>query len=108
MTSNAQSQQLRNFQWDPSPVDESDPEGPINDLSSFQLIGKDKVYASYGVATPNDTYPAYLNYIGTGLLENATSDYSWLGWGCDLNGNDYYVSYSSAADASKRPLESMS
>jgi len=77
--------------------------GPINDLSSFQIPGNDTVYTSYGVATPNNIYVAVLEYRGTGILENATSEYSWLGWGCDGNGNDYYVSYSTAAEASGTP-----
>ncbi|KAJ4299516.1 hypothetical protein N0V90_004761 [Kalmusia sp. IMI 367209] len=102
-SSNEQNLQLRNFQWDPTPVDASNPDGPINDLSSFQLQNNDKVYTSYGVATPNNSFPALLDYRGTGILENATSQYSWLGWGCDINGNDYYVSYSSSAEASNSP-----
>lgn len=103
LTSNSQAAQLRNFQWDPTPVTSSDPNGPINDLSSFQIPGNDKVYTSYGVASPNATYVAVLDYRGTGILENATSQYSWLGWGCDANGVDYYVSYSTPSEASGTP-----
>lgn len=103
ITSNTQVAQLRNFQWDPTPVDPSQPDGALNDLSSFQIPGNDTVYTSYGVATPNPKYVAVLEYRGTGILENATSEYSWLGWGCDANRNEYYVSYSTASEASGTP-----
>ncbi|KAL1596370.1 hypothetical protein SLS60_009016 [Paraconiothyrium brasiliense] len=103
LTSNSQAAQLRNFQWDPTPVTHSDPTGPMNDLSSFQIPHNDTIFTSYGVAIPNDTYVAVLDYRGTGILENATSQYSWLGWGCDGNGFEYYVSYSTAAAASGTP-----
>ncbi|KAF2439704.1 hypothetical protein P171DRAFT_369236, partial [Karstenula rhodostoma CBS 690.94] len=103
LTSNTQVSQLRNFQWDPTPVTSSNPNGPINDLSSFQIPGNNTVFTSYGVATPNPNYVAVYDYRGTGILQNATSQYSWLGWGCDGFGNSYYVSYSTAAEASGTP-----
>ena len=103
ITSSAQTAQLRNFQWDPTPVDPAVPEGPVNDLSSFQIPGSDTVYTSYGVATPNPNYIAVMDYRGTGILENATSQYSWLGWGCDGNQNPYYLTYATAAEASGTP-----
>jgi hypothetical protein len=84
-------------------VTAGDLNGPLNDLSSFQLPGNNTVYTSYGVATPNPDYVAVYDYRGTGILENATSQYSWLGWGCDGRGKDYYVSYSTASEASGTP-----
>jgi len=84
-------------------MDPGDLGGAINDLSSFQIPGSDKIYTSYGVAYPHPHWPGVLDYVGTGLLENATSQYSWLAWGCDLDGNSYYVSYSSPAEASGTP-----
>jgi hypothetical protein len=78
-------------------------DGSLNDLSSFQMPGNDTVYTSYGVATPNPDYIAVYDYRGTGILENATSQYSWLGWGCDGRGKHYYVSYSTASAASGTP-----
>ncbi|KAF1968038.1 hypothetical protein BU23DRAFT_572716 [Bimuria novae-zelandiae CBS 107.79] len=103
LTSNTQAAQLRNFQWDPTPASRSNPAGPLNDLSSFQIPGNSTVYTSYGVATPNASYVAVYDFRGTGILGNATSQYSWLGWGCDLNRNAWYVSYATAAEASGTP-----
>ncbi|KAF9732714.1 hypothetical protein PMIN06_002834 [Paraphaeosphaeria minitans] len=103
LTSNTQVAQLRNFQWDPTPVNSHDPNGAINDLSSFQVPNSDTVVTSYGVATPNTSYLNVYEYRGTGILENATSQYSWLGWGCDGFGKSYYVSYATAAPASGTP-----
>lgn len=103
LTSNTQVAQLRNFQWDPSPVTSPDPNGPINDLSTFQIPGNDTVFTSYGVAAPNTSYISVLEYRGTGILENATSQYSWLAWGCDGFGESYYLSYATAAPTTDTP-----
>lgn len=101
--SNAQYLSFRNLQYDPSPIDPNDPEGQVNDLTSFQLPNNDTIYTSYGVDTPHPTWSAVLDYAGTGILEGATSQYSLLAWGCDLNGKKYYASYSTAADATETP-----
>lgn len=103
ITSNAQTAFLRNFQWDPTPINPIDPQGTINDLSTFQLPNNDTVFTSYGVTTPNPNYVAVMDFRGTGILENATSQYSWLGWGCDGNKNAYYLTYATAAEASGTP-----
>lgn len=101
--SDAQYTAFRNLQYDPSPIDASRPKGKVNDLTSFQLPGNDTIYTSYGIDTPNPQWPAVLDYAGTGILEGATSQYSLLAWGCDGNGNPYYASYSTAAEATQTP-----
>lgn len=77
--------------------------GAINDLSSFQVPNNTNIFTSYGVATPNASYVDVYEYRGTGILENATSQYSWLAWGCDESYESYYLSYSSASVASGTP-----
>jgi len=94
---------LRNFQYDPTPVDASDPTGQVNDLGSFQVPNNATVYTTYGVDTPNDTYPAVYNYAGTGIIEGATSEYSVLAWGCDEARLPYYVNYATATELTQTP-----
>ena len=101
--SNAQYLSFRNLQYDPSPINPSHPEGQVNDLTSFQLPSNDTIYTSYGIDTPHPTWPAVLDYAGTGILEGATSQYSLLAWGCDTHGNKYYASYSTAAETTETP-----
>jgi hypothetical protein len=103
--SNPQYTALRNLQYDPSPIDPSKPTGQVNDLTSFQTPGNDTVYTSYGIDTPSTRpgWSAVLDYVGTGILANATSQYTILAWGCDSTGTPYYASYSSAAAASQTP-----
>ncbi|KAH7068785.1 hypothetical protein BKA63DRAFT_450163 [Paraphoma chrysanthemicola] len=102
--SNLQYTAFRNFQYDPTAIDPSEPSGLVNDLSSFQLPGNDTVYTTYGVDTPHTTYSTVLSYAGTGILEGATSDYSLLAWGCDARGQPYYASYSTAVELSSTPV----
>ncbi|KAH7089127.1 hypothetical protein FB567DRAFT_325255 [Paraphoma chrysanthemicola] len=101
--SNLQYAAFRNFQYDPTTIDASEPSGLVNDLTSFQLPGNDTIYTTYGVDTPHTTYPAVLIYAGTGILEGATSEYSMLAWGCDARGQPYYASYSTAVELSSTP-----
>lgn len=100
---NPQNLQLRNLQYDPTPIDPNNPAGRVNDLFTFQIPNNDTVFTSYGVDTPHPKYPAVLEYAGTGLLEGATSEYVNLAWGCDENSVPYYVTYSSAADSTNTP-----
>jgi|TARA_R110002003_G_scaffold595_7_gene20750 hypothetical protein len=100
---NTQYAAFRNLQYDPTPVDPSNPAGLVNDLSSFQISGNDTIYTSYGIDTPHPTLPAVLRYAGTGILEGAISEYSMLAWGCDAEGMPYYASYSTAAELSSTP-----
>jgi hypothetical protein len=103
--SNPQYSTLRNLQYDPTPVDPSNPTGQVNDLTSFQSPGSDTIYTSYGIDTPS-TQPGWsgvLDYVGTGILADATSQYSLLAWGCDSTGTPYYASYSSVTAVSKTP-----
>ena len=94
---------LRNFQYDPTPVDPSKPAGEVNDLGSFQVPGKDTVYTTYGVDTPNGTYPNVYNYAGTGIIEGAFSEYSVLAWGCDEDRLPYYVNYATRTELTQTP-----
>jgi hypothetical protein len=94
---------LRNFQYDPTPVDSSNPTGLVNDLGSFQVPNNATVYTTYGVDTPNNTYPAVFHYEGTGILEGATSEYSVLAWGCDAAELPYYVNYATVTELTKTP-----
>jgi hypothetical protein len=94
---------LRNFQYDPTPVDASEPFGPVNDLGSFQVPNNATVYTTYGVDTPNGTWPAVYDYAGTGIIEGATSEYSVLAWGCDEDKLPYYVNYATATELTKTP-----
>jgi hypothetical protein len=94
---------LRNFQYDPSPVDPAKPFGLINDLGSFQVPGNNTVHTTYGVDTPNGTYPGVLEFAGTGIIKGAVSEYSVLAWGCDEDRVPYYVNYASATDFTKTP-----
>jgi hypothetical protein len=44
-----------------------------------------------------------LDYAGTGILVGATSQYSILVWGCDINKVPYYASYSTAVNFTDTP-----
>ncbi|ORY17405.1 hypothetical protein BCR34DRAFT_37207 [Clohesyomyces aquaticus] len=94
---------LRNFQYDPTPVDPAQPRGLVNDLGSFQIPGNDTVFTTYGVDTPDPLYPAVLHYSGTGILTGAFSDYSVLAWGCDENKLPYYVNYATFTELTQTP-----
>jgi hypothetical protein len=94
---------LRNFQYDPTPVDAANPTGPVNDLGSFQVPNNTKVFTTYGVDTPQTTYPSEYMYAGTGIIEGASSLYSVLAWGCDENRLPYYVNYATATELTKTP-----
>jgi hypothetical protein len=91
------------LQYDPTPIDSLYPVVQINDLTSFQLPGNETVYTSYGIDKPNPQWHAVLDYAGRGILEEATSQYSLLAWGCDSMGTPYYVSYSSASEVTQTP-----
>ena len=101
--SNPQYAAFRNLQYDPTPINPAYPAGQVNDLTTFQLPGNDTIYTSYGIDTPNPRSSAVLEYAGTGILEGATSEYSLLAWGCDIEGIPYYVSYSSATKLTNTP-----
>jgi hypothetical protein len=103
LASNPQYAAMRNVQYDPTPIDPSDPTGLANDLFSFQFPGNDSVITTYGVDTPHPHFPAVLDYAGTGILVGATSQYSILVWGCDANRVPYYASYSTAAEFTGTP-----
>jgi hypothetical protein len=103
--SNPQYFAFRNFNYDPTAIDPTQPAGRVNDLSSFQLPGNATMYTSYGIATPDSRpgFSAVLQYRGTGILADATSEYSIMAWGCDNSRTPYYVSYSTEAAASNTP-----
>jgi hypothetical protein len=101
--SNPQYTAFRNLQYDPTPLDLSNPTGKVNDLTSFQLPNNSTIYTTYGIDTPHPTWPAVLDYTGTGILEGATSQYSLLAWGCDDKRVPYYVSYSTATELTATP-----
>lgn len=103
LASNPQYAAMRNVQYDPTPIDPSDPTGLVNDLFSFQFPGNDNIITTYGVDTPHPHFPAVLDYAGTGILVGATSQYSILVWGCDINKVPYYASYSTAVEFTDTP-----
>ena len=103
LASNPQYAAMRNVQYDPTPIDPSDPTGLVNDLFSFQFPGNDSIITTYGVDTPHPHFPAVLDYAGTGILVGATSQYSILVWGCDINKVPYYASYSTAVEFTDTP-----
>ncbi|KAK3377637.1 hypothetical protein B0H63DRAFT_382525, partial [Podospora didyma] len=85
----------RNLQYSTHPLNPSNPVGQRTDLSSFQIVGNDTVYTSYGVDTPlAPAFPAVYNYTGSGILSQATDILSVLAWGTDCNGIGYRVSHS--------------
>lgn len=94
---------LRNFQYDPSLVNASEPNGNITDLSSFQIPGETKVYTSHGIDTRLSPAGDHLQYHGTGILEGALSTYTLLAWGCDEYGNPYYANYATETMLTKTP-----
>ncbi|KAF2687072.1 hypothetical protein K458DRAFT_296754 [Lentithecium fluviatile CBS 122367] len=94
---------LRNFQYDPTPVDPANPTGQVNDLGSFQVPNNDTVYTTYGVDTPSDSVCNVFNYAGTGILAGATSEYSVLAWGCDEDSLPYYVNYATKTELTQTP-----
>lgn len=103
LASNPQYAAMRNIQYDPTPVDPSDPTGLVNDLFSFQVPGNDTVFTTYGVDTPRPNLPATLDFAGTGILTGATSEFYILFWGCDANRVPYYGSYSTATNLTQTP-----
>ena len=103
LASNPQYAAMRNVQYDPTPIDPSDPTGLVNDLFSFQFPGNDSIITTYGVDTPHPYFPAVLDFAGTGILVGATSQYSILVWGCDINKVPYYASYSTAVEFTNTP-----
>lgn len=94
---------LRNFQYDPTPVDPNQPSGLVNDLGSFQIPNNSTIHTTYGVDTPNGTYPNVYNYAGTGILTGAFSEYNILAWGCDVNKLPYYVNYATYTELTNTP-----
>ncbi|RAR10695.1 atp-dependent rna helicase dbp9 [Stemphylium lycopersici] len=103
LASNTQYAAFRNLQYDPTPIDPSDPPGLVNDLFSFQLPGNSSVITTYGVDTPHPHLSAVLDFAGTGIIAGATSQYSILVWGCDANRVPYYASYSTAVNFTSTP-----
>lgn len=103
LATNPQYSAMRNIQYDPTPVDPSDPTGLVNDLFSFQRPGNDTVFTTYGVDTPIPDIPAALRFAATGVLTGATSEYYFLAWGCDANRVPYYSSYSTATNLTQSP-----
>jgi hypothetical protein len=103
LASNPQYAAMRNVQYDPTPIDPSDPTGLVNDLFSFQFPGNDSIITTYGVDTPHPYFPAVLDYAGAGILVGATSQYSILVWGCDIDKVPYYASYSTAVNFTDTP-----
>ena len=103
LASNTQYAAFRNLQYDPTPIDPSDPTGLVNDLFSFQLPGNDSIITTYGVDTPHPHLSAVLDFAGTGIIAGATSQYSILVWGCDANRVPYYASYSTAVNFTSTP-----
>ncbi|CAI6228408.1 unnamed protein product [Periconia digitata] len=94
---------LRNFQYDPSLVDDSQPNGDINDLSSFQIPGNDTVFTTYGVDTRLTLSADRLKFSGTGIITGAYSTYNLLAWGCDENRLPYYANYATATELTGTP-----
>ncbi|KAI4931242.1 hypothetical protein J4E85_003832 [Alternaria conjuncta] len=103
LASNPQYAAMRNVQYDPTPIDPSEPTGLVNDLFSFQFPGNDTIITTYGVDTPHPSLPAVLDFAGTGILVGATCQYSILVWGCDANRVPYYASYSTAVEFTQTP-----
>jgi hypothetical protein len=103
LASNPQYAAMRNVQYDPTPIDPSNPTGLVNDLFSFQLPGNDSVFTTYGIDTPHPHLPAVLDFAATGILTGATSQYCILVWGCDANRVPYYASYSTAVNFTQTP-----
>ncbi|KAL6157322.1 hypothetical protein ACJQWK_06347 [Exserohilum turcicum] len=103
VATNPQYVTMRNIQYDPTPVDPSDITGQVNDLFSFQIPGNETVYTTYGVDTPRPGFVDLLDFRGTGIIANATSEFSILFWGCDADYMPYYGSYSTATAQTKTP-----
>ncbi|EMD66725.1 hypothetical protein GGP41_008124 [Bipolaris sorokiniana] len=103
LATNPQYAAMRNIQYDPTPIDPSDPTGLVNDLFSFQRPGNNTIFTTYGIDTPDPHLPAVLDFAATGIIKGATSRFAILVWGCDANRVPYYASYSTATNLTQTP-----
>lgn len=76
-------------------------DGQYHDLTTYQNIndtGHSFVYTAYGVDIPITGLDSATNFHGTGALSVVETNFAILAWGCDSNGDDYFLNWQSAGN----------
>ena len=98
-SSNAEYQEIRNFQVDVYPILPVTNFRLVNnsDLSSYNLPGNStQIITVYGVDIPLPEFgPFVFNYTDSGAISES-GIFAWISWGLDTEGVEFYITYNAA------------